>query len=42
LIKQFSSFGNLISNGAQKMADQPSFISAETDIKMFINANKSD
>ena len=24
------------------MADQPSFISAETYIKMFIHANKSD
>lgn len=42
VINFIDGFGVIVSRNAGKMLDQASFISSGTDLKIFINTNKSD
>ena len=41
MMKHISQLGTKISTQAKKVQDQTSFISSETDLKLFINENRS-
>ena len=41
LMKHIGSLGTKISTQAKKIQDQTSFVSSETDLKLFINENRS-